>query len=77
MSKKGNKAREKVFETMLNLNNKIDDSFSGIMGSIENLSDEDKIRLKESGILNDLGNSMGKLDESMSKLQEKIKKKNG
>jgi len=73
MSKQGEKLMGKLSE----LYGKIDINIDGIMRDVSNLSDEDKVKLSKSGKLDELHESMSKLDGSMTKLQEKIKKKNG
>jgi len=77
MSKKRDEKKQKVFDAVMDLQKNIDAAFGDIMTKIPNMSEEDRKRLEETGVLARLKNSMVDLNESTTKLQEKIKNKNG
>lgn len=77
MVKKREKIKQEVFDSLMDLQYKIDTTFGDMMTKIPNMSEEERKRLEQSGVLNRLKDSMVNLNESTTKLQEKMKKKNG
>ena len=75
MGKKREKIKQEVFDSLMDLQHKIDATFGDMMTKIPNMSEEERKRLEESGVLDRLKDSMVNLNESTTKLQETIKKK--
>jgi len=77
MSDDGQKKGEELLDKALKLSIKVDGVFGSILDDLKNLSPDEMVKLNESGILNELEESMTRYTESFDKLEETIKRNDG